>query len=160
MILTVRNLTKRFKDKTAVSDISFDIKKGEILGLLGPNGAGKSTTIEMILGLISPTEGEISVFGKDLVKNRGEILSRINYSSTYIQFMSRLTVRENLTFFGKLYNVRRLGKKIAAVADELEISDLLHTLFYKLSSGQKTRVILAKTFLNDPEFLLLDEPTA
>ena len=85
MILTVRNLTKRFKDKTAVSDISFDIKKGEILGLLGPNGAGKSTTIEMILGLISPTEGEISVFGKDLVKNRGEILSRINYSSTYIQ---------------------------------------------------------------------------
>ncbi|KKT46259.1 MAG: ABC-type multidrug transport system, ATPase component [Parcubacteria group bacterium GW2011_GWC2_44_17] len=160
MILTVRNLTKRFKDKTAVSDISFDIKKGEILGLLGPNGAGKSTTIEMILGLISPTEGEISVFGKDLVKNRGEILSRINYSSTYIQFMSRLTVRENLYFFGKLYNVRRLGKKIAAVADELEISDLLHTLFYKLSSGQKTRVILAKTFLNDPEFLLLDEPTA
>lgn len=159
-VLTVYNLTKRFKNKTAVDGISFHIEKGEIVGLLGPNGAGKSTTIEMILGLIEPTSGEIRVFRKDLARDREEILSRINYSSTYIQFMARLTVRENLTFLGRLYNVRGLPKKIAALADELEISDLLDTLFFKLSSGQKTRVILTKTLLNDPEFLLLDEPTA
>ncbi|MBI4360017.1 MAG: ABC transporter ATP-binding protein [Candidatus Jacksonbacteria bacterium] len=159
-VLSVHNLTKRFGTSTAVCGISFHIQKGEIFGLLGPNGAGKSTTIEMILGLISPTEGKISVFGKDIAKNREEILSRINYSSTYIQFMARLTVRENLVFFGKLYNVRKLDKKIASVAKQLEIEELLPLLFYKLSSGQKTRVILAKTLLNDPEFLLLDEPTA
>lgn len=159
-VLSVRDLTKRFKDKTAVCGIDFHIEKGEIVGLLGPNGAGKSTTIEMILGLITPSEGEIRVFGKDIAKHREEVLSRINYSSTYIQFMARLTVRENLTFFGKLYDVSELKQKIAAVSAELEISDLLQTLFYKLSSGQKTRVILAKTLLNDPEFLLLDEPTA
>lgn len=159
-VLSVHNLTKRFKNKTAVDGITFHIEKGEIVGLLGPNGAGKSTTIEMILGLITPSDGEIRVFGKDIVKYREEVLSRINYSSTYIQFMSRLTVRENLYFFGKLYNVRGLQKKIIVVSDELEISDFLQTLFYKLSSGQKTRVILAKTLLNDPEFLLLDEPTA
>ena len=159
-ILQVQNLTKKFKKHTAVSGVSFVIEKGEIVGLLGPNGAGKSTTIEMILGLIKPTEGQIKIFGQDIEAHREEILGRINYSSAYIQFMSRLTVWENLKFFGKLYNVKNLEQKIAQLSAMLEITDLLQTLFFKLSSGQRTRVILAKTLLNDPEFLLLDEPTS
>lgn len=159
-ILQVQNLTKKFKKHTAVCDVSFTIAKGEILGLLGPNGAGKSTTIEMILGLIKPTEGQIKIFGLDIETDREEILNRINYSSAYIQFMSRLTVKENLRFFGKLYNVKKLDQKIAELSARLEITDLLSTLFFKLSSGQRTRVILTKTLLNEPEFLLLDEPTS
>lgn len=159
-ILQVQNLTKKFKKRTAVSNVSFTIEKGEILGLLGPNGAGKSTTIEMILGLIKPTEGQIKIFGQDIEAHREEILGRINYSSAYIQFMSRLTVKENLRFFGKLYNIKKLEQKIAELSEMLEITDLLSILFFKLSSGQRTRVILTKTLLNDPEFLLLDEPTS
>jgi len=159
-ILQVQNLTKKFKKHTALSGVSFTIEKGEILGLLGPNGAGKSTTIEMILGLIKPTEGQIKIFGQDIETDREEILNRINYSSAYIQFMSRLTVKENLRFFGKLYNVKKLEQKIAELSEILEITDLLSSLFFKLSSGQRTRVILTKTLLNDPEFLLLDEPTS
>lgn len=159
-ILNVSNITKKFKNHLAVNDISFQIQQGEIVGLLGPNGAGKSTTIEMILGLIKPTSGTVQVFGKDIEEYRAEVLSRINYASTYIQFMSRLTVRENLKVFAMLYNVPHPDKKVRAIAEELELDDLLGTLFFKLSSGQKTRVVLAKTLLNDPEFLLLDEPTA
>lgn len=160
LILNVSNITKKFKNHLAVNDISFQIQQGEIVGLLGPNGAGKSTTIEMILGLIKPTSGTVQVFGKDIEEYRAEVLSRINYASTYIQFMSRLTVRENLKVFAMLYNVPHPDKKVRAIAEELELDDLLGTLFFKLSSGQKTRVVLAKTLLNDPEFLLLDEPTA
>ena len=159
-ILHVANLTKKFKNATAVDGIHFTIEKGEIVGLLGPNGAGKSTTIEMILGLIQPTAGEIFIFGKDIAKEREEILGRTNYSSTYIQFMGKMTVWENLIFFGKLYHVKNLQQKIKEISEELEIVPLLKTMFYKLSSGQRTRVILSKTLLNDPDFLLLDEPTA
>lgn len=158
--LEVKNLTKRFKKKAAVDGISFSIEAGEIVGLLGPNGAGKSTTIEMILGLIKPTGGSIRVFGQDIETHREKVLSRMNYSSTYIQFMSRLTVYENLIFFGKLYNVKKLPQKIRELAELLEVTSLLNTLYFRLSSGQKTRVVLTKTLLNDPEFLLLDEPTA
>ena len=159
-ILQVQNLTKKFKKRTAVRDVSFTIEKGEILGLLGPNGAGKSTTIEMILGLIKPTAGAVKIFGQDIETHRQEILGRINYSSAYIQFMARLTVKENLKFFGRLYNIKNLEQRIAHWADKLEIADLLSTLFFKLSSGQRTRVILTKTLLNEPEFILLDEPTS
>lgn len=159
-VLRVQNLTKKFKNHLAVDDISFDIQKGEIVGLLGPNGAGKSTTIEMILGLIKPTRGKVEIFGKDIEKYREEILGKINYSSAYIQFMSRLTVYENLKFFGLLYNVKNVAQKIREISSMMEIDNLLKTLFFKLSSGQKTRVILSKTLLNDPEFILLDEPTS
>jgi ABC-2 type transport system ATP-binding protein len=114
----------------------------------------------MILGLIKPTSGIVQVFGKNIEEHRAEVLSRINYASTYIQFMSRLTVRENLKVFALLYNVSHPDKKVREIAEELELDDLLGTLFFKLSSGQKTRVVFAKTLLNDPEFLLLDEPTA
>ena len=159
-MLEIRNLTKKFGKTIAVNTISFTVSKGKIVGLLGPNGAGKSTTIEMILGLIEPTSGTIEIFGKNISTHREEVLSRINYSSAYIQFMSRLTVFENLKVFAMLYNVKQKDKKIRSIAEELEITDLLNTLFFKLSSGQKTRIVFAKTLLNDPEFLLLDEPTA
>lgn len=159
-VLEVKNLTKRFKNKVAVNDISFSIEKGEIVGLLGPNGAGKSTTIEMILGLIEPSEGVIRIFKKDIKKHREEILQEINYSSAYLHLMSRLTVYENLKFFGQLYKVKNLKEKILKLVELLEINDTLKSLFFKLSSGQKTRVLLAKTLINDPKFLLLDEPTA
>lgn len=159
-IVEVKNLTKCFAGNRAVDGLNFFIEKGEILGLLGPNGAGKSTTIEMLLGLIKPTYGQIKIFGKDIKKHREEILTRANYSSSYLQFMSRLTVQENLKFFGYLYNVKNLKQKINELAQMLEITNLLSTLFFKLSSGQKTRVVLAKTLLNDPELLFLDEPTA
>lgn len=159
-ILKVKNLTKKFKNKIAVSDVNFNIEKGEIVGLLGPNGAGKSTTIEMILGLIKPTSGKVEIFGKNIETNREEILGRINYSSAYLQFMSRLTIYENLKFFGQLYRIKNLKEKIAELAKMLEITSLLKTLFFKLSSGQKTRVLLAKALINNPEFILLDEPTS
>lgn len=159
-VLEVKNLTKKFKNTVAVDGISFSIPRGKIVGLLGPNGAGKSTTIEMILGLIAPSAGTIRIFGKDIEKEREAVLGRINYASTYIQFMSRLTVFENLKVFALLYNVADVEKKVHQVAEELDMEDLLNILFFKLSSGQKTRVVLAKTLLNDPDFLLLDEPTA
>ena len=159
-MLEIRNLTKKFGKTIAVNTISFTVLKGKVVGLLGPNGAGKSTTIEMVLGLIEPTSGTIEIFGKNISTHREEVLSRINYSSAYIQFMSRLTVFENLKVFAMLYNVKQKDKKIRSIAEELEITDLLNTLFFKLSSGQKTRIVFAKTLLNDPEFLLLDEPTA
>lgn len=159
-VLKVSNLAKTFKNRPAVDGISFQIQRGEIVGLLGPNGAGKSTTIEMILGLIKPDRGSVAIFGKDIENDREYVLNKINYASTYIQFMSRLTVFENLKVFAILYNVPHPDKKVRAVAEELELGDLLGALFFKLSSGQKTRVVIAKTLLNDPEFLLLDEPTA
>ena len=160
IILEVKNLSKKFGKTIAVDDISFTIERGEVVGLLGQNGAGKSTTIEIILGLIKPTSGSVCVFGKNIETHREEVLSAINYSSAYIQFMSRLTVYENLIFFGKLYNVKNLRQKIRELSELLEVTPLLKTLFFRLSSGQKTRVILTKTLLNEPEFLLLDEPTA
>lgn len=160
LILEVKNLVKRFKNTTAVSDVSFNIKKGEIVGLLGPNGAGKSTTIEMILGLIKPSSGAIKVFGQDIEHHREEILGRVNYTSAYIRFMSRLTVWENLKFFGVLYHVKNLNAKIDELGEQLDLTRFMKHMFYRLSSGEKTRVILAKALINDAEFLLLDEPTA
>ncbi|MDB5096443.1 MAG: ABC-type transport system, ATP-binding component [Cyanobacteria bacterium RYN_339] len=158
MILDVQGLTKRFGDFTAVDNITFHAKPGEILGLLGPNGAGKTTTIQMLLALITPTAGQIRIFGEDLARKREAILQRVNFSSTYVQLPFSLTVRENLTVFARLYGMKR--QRVVEVMDELEIAHLADRKTKTLSSGQLTRLHLAKALLNHPELLFLDEPTA
>lgn len=159
-IIAVKNLTKKFDDVIAIENISFDIEEGKITGLLGPNGAGKSTTIQMLLDLITPTEGEIKIFGIDLHENREEILSQINFSSAYVNMPYNLSVWENLATFGRLYGVKNIRKKIEELAVFFNISDLLQKMTSNLSTGQLTRVNLVKALLNDPRLLLLDEPTA
>jgi ABC-2 type transport system ATP-binding protein len=159
-ILEVSNLTKKFKNVIAVSNISFSVGEGEIIGLLGPNGAGKTTTIQMLLGLMNPTSGEISYFGQDLHRHRQEILQKINYSSAYAKLPWRLTVWENLHVYAWLYQIQDKKKKIMELCDRFEATSLLKMQFKDLSAGQITRVLLVKAFLNDPEMVLLDEPTA
>jgi len=159
-IISVKKLTKKFKKFTAVDDISFEINRGEIVGFLGPNGAGKTTTISMLMGLTLPTSGEIKIFGKDLLKNREEILKKVNTASAYSQLQGRITVLENLNVFAHLFEVKNYKEKIKELLVKLEISNLKNKQFQDLSAGQKTRVILAKAFLNSPKLLLLDEPTA
>lgn len=159
-IIKATNLVKNFGKTTAVGGISFEIKKGEITGLLGPNGAGKTTTIQMLLGIITPTGGEIQIFGKNLHKNREEILGRLNFSSPYVNLPYNLTVRENLLTFARLYGIKNPKKKAGEVADFFEISNLLPKRAATLSTGQLARLNLAKALLNEPELLLLDEPTS
>lgn len=159
-VIDVHNLVKVFGQVRAVDGLSFSVEEGKITGLLGPNGAGKTTTIQMILDIITPTEGEIKVFGKPLAGNREEILSRMNFSSPYVALPGNLKVFENLATFARLYDVRNLREKIAELADFFEIQDLLPRLTATLSTGQLTRLNLTKALLNDPELLLLDEPTA
>ncbi|MDH4226974.1 MAG: ABC transporter ATP-binding protein [Deltaproteobacteria bacterium] len=159
-IVSVKGLKKEFNGTTAVDGISFEIKKGEILALLGPNGAGKTTTLHMLLGLITPTAGEIRIFGKDMNKERSAILSRINFSSSYVSLPYSLTVIENLTVFARLYGVKNHREKIQRLLETFEISGIMHDSTRKLSSGQLTRVSLVKALINDPEILFLDEPTA
>jgi ABC-2 type transport system ATP-binding protein len=163
-ILTVSNLVKRFgptsNEFTAVDDISFDLKEGEILGLLGPNGAGKTTTIQMLLGVLTPTHGTISYFDKDFISNREEILENVNFSSTYTEFPWLLTVKENLTFISYLYSIKDRQARIEHIVDIFNLKHLLNIQIQDLSAGQKTRVNLAKAFINFPKILLLDEPTA
>ncbi len=159
-IVEVTNLTKRFGDFTAVDDISFNIHEGEILGLLGPNGAGKTTTIHMMLGLITPTLGTIHMFGLDLATHRETIMHHVNFSSTYISMPFSLTVEENLRIVGKLYGVTNVERRIDEVVKQLEMEELRHKLTRKLSSGQMTRLTLAKAILTEPRVLFLDEPTA
>ena len=158
--LNIENLTKTFNETTAVNQVSLGINKGEILGLLGANGAGKSTTMQMMLGLIKPTSGSIEIFGKDLEKERIEILRRMNFSSTYANLPSNLTVAQNLLVFAGLYDVKKPKEKIGAMMELFEISHLKNRVTGQLSSGESTRLNLCKAFLNDPELLLLDEPTA
>ncbi|MDO8582948.1 MAG: ABC transporter ATP-binding protein [bacterium] len=160
IILDVKNLTKRFGKFTAVDNLSFSIKDGEILGLLGPNGAGKTTTIQMLLGVMEPTEGEIIYFDKPFKKHREEILQDVNFSSTYISFPWNLTVWENLMVFAYLYQVTDKKKRINKLLEAFEAQDLKDKNFYMLSAGEKTKVFLIKAFLNYPKILLLDEPTA
>lgn len=160
VMLDVERVGKRFQDTWAVQDLSFTLHRSEILGLLGANGAGKTTTIAMLLNLVTPTAGRIRVFGLDGVSNHRRILARMNFSSPYVDLPHRLTVRQNLTVYGHLYGVPRLREKIAALCERLEIADLQDTRYGQLSSGQRTRVALAKALINDPELLLLDEPTA
>jgi ABC-2 type transport system ATP-binding protein len=159
-VLEVEKLTKRYGDFTAVDGISFVIPKGEVIGLLGPNGAGKTTTIQMLMGITLPTSGAIRYFGMDFATNHQRCLQRINYSSAYNQLQERITVHENLMVFAKLYALREPKKKIAELADYFGITDLLKQRFITLSAGQRTRVNLAKSLLNDPELIMLDEPTA
>jgi len=159
-VIEVERLTKRFGEVTAVDDLSFSARRGEILGLLGPNGAGKTTTIQLLLGLTSPTSGRIRLFDLDLHRHRREILKRVNFSSAYISLPFNLSVRENLDVFGRLYGVRDRRRRIAELLELFEIPDVVDSVTGKLSSGQVTRVNLCKAFLNDPEILFLDEPTA
>lgn len=159
-IVQVRNLTKQFGDFTAVDGISFDIRQGEILGLLGPNGAGKTTTIQMLLGLITPTAGSIRMFGLDLTTHREEILQQVNFSSTYISMPFSLTVEENLRVVARLYGLANVERRIDDVVKKLEMDSFRSKLTRRLSSGQMTRLTLAKAILTEPKILFLDEPTA
>lgn len=159
-IIEVNNLTKQFGSFTAVNNISFAIKEGEIVGLLGPNGAGKSTTIFMLLDLIKPTSGDIRIFGQTYATKREYILQRLNYSSTYVEMSQLLTVMENLRVMAALYDVPNGVAKIRQLTKKFGVEDLLSWNFHSLSAGQKTRVVLCKAFLNNPQILLLDEPTA
>lgn len=159
-IVQVRHLTKRFGDFVAVNDISFDIQPGEILGLLGPNGAGKTTTIQMMLGLITPTGGTIRMFALDLATHREVIMQQVNFSSTYISMPYSLTVEENLRVIARLYGMRHVDQRLDEVMKQLEMEEMRHKLTRKLSSGQMTRLTLAKAILTEPKVLFLDEPTA
>ena len=159
-VLRVSDLRKTFEGVTAVDGISFEVAPGEILGLLGANGAGKSTTLQILLGLTTATSGQVEVFGMDLNRHRVEILQRCNFSSAYTGLPANLKVWENLLVFAKLYQVRQPRKKIDALLELLEISHLSGHITGHLSSGESTRVHLAKALLNDPGLLLLDEPTA
>ncbi len=164
MILQVKNLTKKFSAKggdfTAVDNISFEINEGEILGFLGPNGAGKTTTIYILLGLITPTAGDIFIFEKNLETHRQEILQQMNFTSPYVSLPYRLTVFENLLIFAHLYNVPNPKKRIEELIDLFGIRNLRDEPVSHLSAGENTRVGLAKALLNKPRLILLDEPTA
>jgi ABC-2 type transport system ATP-binding protein len=159
-VLDVERLTKRFDDVVAVDDVTFSARRGEILGLLGPNGAGKTTTIQLLLGLTAPTEGTIRLFGLAIERHRREILQRVNFSSAYISLPYNLSVRENLEVFARLYGVDDRRRRIAGLLELFEIPEVADRVTGKLSSGQLTRLNLCKAFLNDPEILFLDEPTA
>ncbi|MHB2167250.1 ABC transporter ATP-binding protein [Alsobacter sp. R-9] len=158
--IAVEHLRKAYSKAVAVDDVSFTVPRGGVVGLLGGNGAGKTTTIAMIMGLVLPTSGSARVFGHDMASDRQAVLHRMNFESPYVDMPHRLTVRQNLTVFGRLYGVPRLKEKIAQLADDLDLSAILDRPSGQLSAGQKTRVALAKSLVNDPELLLLDEPTA
>ena len=158
--IEVINLLKIYKSKTAVKNISFKINENEIVGLLGPNGCGKTTTIGMILGLLKPTSGKILINGLEIEKNKISLLSKMNFISPYIELPKKLTVKQNLTVYGKLYNIKNLNSRIDFLSNKLRLNDLLNKITGELSSGQKNRVSLAKALINDPTILLLDEPTA
>ncbi|MBA5876303.1 MAG: ATP-binding cassette domain-containing protein [Nitrospira sp. CR1.2] len=159
-VVEVRNLRKQFGAFTAVAGISFEIGRGEILGLLGPNGAGKTTTFQMMLGLVTPTSGSIKMFGLDLQSHRETILQQVNFSSTYISLPYSLTVEENLRVIGRLYGLPDVAGPVDDMIHKLEMSAWRHKLTRKLSSGQMTRLTLAKALLTKPKVLFLDEPTA
>ncbi len=158
--IIVEALTKRYGDTLAVDAIDFTVPEGTTIGLLGGNGAGKTTTISMLLGLLLPSAGRIRVLGHDMANDRFAALARMNFSSPYIALPHRLSVAENLRVYGHLYNVRHTGRRIAELADQLDLHGLLDRPAGELSAGQKTRVALAKSLINRPDVLLLDEPTA
>ncbi|KAF0224416.1 MAG: ABC transporter ATP-binding [Rhodospirillaceae bacterium] len=158
--LHVENLRKAFAGQMAVDGISFTVATGSTTALLGGNGAGKTTTISMLLGLLLPDSGAIRVLGEDMVRHRYRVLPRVNFSSPYVELPHRLSVAENLTVYGHLYGIPELKHRIAQLAEELDLTDILKRPAGKLSAGQKTRVALAKSMLNQPELLFLDEPTA
>ena len=159
-LVEVKNIKKNYGKNEAVKGISFNIKEDEILGLLGPNGSGKTTTIGMLLGLLKPTSGEILINGQKLEGNRIEILEQINFISPYIELPKKLTVKQNLTVYGKLYKINNINERIEFLSEKLRLGRLLNYITGELSSGQKNRVSLAKALINEPKVLLLDEPTA
>src|ERR1700742_4948791 len=158
--IEVADLIKVYKTTRAVDGVSFRIARGSITGLLGGNGAGKTTTIAMIMGLVLPTSGRIRVLGRSMPEQSADVLGRMNFESPYVDMPMRLTVRQNLTIFGRLYAVADLRERIERLAADLDLGDFLDRANGKLSAGQKTRVALAKALINQPELLLLDEPTA
>jgi ABC-2 type transport system ATP-binding protein len=159
-VLAVENLTKRYGQALAVDDVSFRVARNEIVGLLGPNGAGKTTTISMILGVLQPTHGRVAITGIDLARHRKSALQKANFSAVYAPLPGNLTVFQNLRVFGLIYGVSNLRARIDALMNEFELERFRDTKCGLLSSGEQTRVCLAKAMLNDPELLLLDEPTA
>ena len=162
MSIKIKNLYKNYKRFEAVKNLNFEIKKGSITGLLGPNGCGKTTTIGMILGLIRPTKGEVLINNKDIEieKNRINVLEKMNFISPYVELPKKLSVKENLIGYGKMYEVKNLQNRINTLCNDLNLKEFLNKKTGELSSGQKNRVSLAKSLINNPEILLLDEPTA
>ena len=158
--IEVINLSKSYKSKQAVNNINFKINENEIVGLLGPNGCGKTTIIGMMLGLLKPTSGKVLINGMDIEKNKISLLHKMNFISPYIELPKKLTVRQNLVVYGKLYNVNNLNEQIDYLSNKLRLNKLLDNITGELSSGQKNRVSLAKALINNPTVLLLDEPTA
>ena len=158
--IAVDHLVKRYATGTAVAEVTLSLSPGSVTGLLGGNGAGKTTTLAMIMGLVTPTAGVVRVLGALMPRQRYRVLSRMNFESPYVDMPMRLTIRQNLTVFGMLYGVRHLAERIGELADALDLTSLLDRPTGKLSAGQKTRVSLAKSLINSPELLLLDEPTA
>lgn len=159
-ILKVNNLSKEYNSLKAVDAVSFNVRAGEIVGLLGPNGAGKTTTINMILGILEPSAGFVEIFGRKMNNNRSEISQKINFAAVYAQLPPNLTVRQNLYVFGLLYGVSNLGAKIKSLLREFDLETLAETKAGLLSSGEMSRLSLAKAIINEPRLLLLDEPTA
>lgn len=159
-VIEAQSLTKLYREVVAVDGLNLKVGKGTVTGLLGGNGAGKTTTLSMLLGLLTPTSGEIRIFGEDFVANRFPALSKMNFSSPYVDLPQRLTVRENLTVYAKLYGFRQAAPIVERLAEDFQLSEFLDRRVRRLSSGQKTRVSLAKAFVNEPDLLLLDEPTA
>lgn len=159
-IVTVKGLTKTYGDAVAVSDLSFTINGGTITALLGGNGAGKTTTLSMLLGLLLPTRGSVHLFDIDMASDRFKVLPRINFSSPYVDLPQRLTVSENLRVYARLYGVKQIEERIDEMLQALDLTAMRKRRYGTLSAGQKTRVAIAKAMLNEPELLLLDEPTA
>jgi ABC-2 type transport system ATP-binding protein len=161
MKLEIRNLIKKFNSIIAVNNISFKIEKNKTLGLLGPNGCGKTTSIGMMLGLITPTSGQIFINDINLEpKNRIELLSLMNFASPYVELPKKLTVKQNLEVYARLYGVKKISDRITEMTEDLDLKNFLHKRTGELSSGQKNRVSLAKSLINKPKLLFLDEPTA
>jgi len=158
--LEVINLSKSYDTKVAVKDISFRINRNEIIGILGPNGCGKTTTIGMILGLLKPSQGKVLINGIEIENNRVDLLNKLNFISPYIELPKKLTVRQNLEVYGRLYDIKNLKGKIDYLCEKLRLNELINKITGELSSGQKNKVSLAKSIINDPTVLLLDEPTA
>ena len=159
-VIEINNLNKMFKNVLAVNNLNFKINKGKIIGLLGPNGCGKSTTIGMMLGLIKPSQGSVMINGLNIENNRTEVLSKMNFISPYIELPKKLTIEENLKIYGRMYGVKNLDDKIEELIKKFNLTEFRKRKTGELSSGQKNRVSLAKALINDPEILLLDEPTA
>jgi len=158
--LEIINLSKTYNSKEAVRNISFRVNENEIIGILGPNGCGKTTTIGMILGLLKPTNGQVLINGIEIEKQRVELLNKLNFISPYIELPKKLTVKQNLEVYGRLYDVKELEIKIDYLCEKLRLNEFINKITGELSSGQKNRVSLAKSIINDPSVLLLDEPTA